>query len=308
MAIMRAGSSLRDTPCHGDGRFRSRCQGGRLLRAGGFDVVNVTVPNYLHAQFTVAALEAGSQVFAEKPLGLTLAECDAVIDAERRTGRLVALDHELRVSKQWGAVRDLVASGDIGKVRHQHLSLFRHAFRQGSGGWRYDAQKVGSWILEELVHFFDLVLWYAAENGAPSRVCAYGNGRSDALADNFVATLEWADGSTAVLSQCLAGFEHHSLLEIAGTEGAVRTWWSGALDRTLTPTFELKAKRARGQVEVVSVPKSGEVFELEENLRRAYAGFASGVSILPPREARASIAVCLAAEEAYRTKRAVALR
>jgi myo-inositol 2-dehydrogenase / D-chiro-inositol 1-dehydrogenase len=122
------------------------------------------------------------------------------------------------------------------------------------------------------------------------------------------ATLEWADGSTAVLSQCLAGFEHHSLLEIAGTEGAIRTWWSGALDRTLTPTFELKAKRARSEVEVVCVPRSGEVFELEENLRRAYAGFASGVSILPPREARSSIAVCLAAEEAYRTRTPVTLR
>ncbi len=163
--------------------------------------------------------------------------------------------------------------------------------------------KVGSWILEELVHFYDLILWYAAENGTPVRVGALGNGRGGGLVDNFVTTLEWADGSTAVLSQCLAGFEHHSLLEIAGTEGSVRTWWSGALDRTLTPTFELKAKRRQGDVETVKVPLSGEVFELEENIRQAYAGFAKGVSILSPRETRASIAVCLAAEEAFRTRR-----
>jgi myo-inositol 2-dehydrogenase / D-chiro-inositol 1-dehydrogenase len=278
-----------------------------MLRAGGFDVVNVTVPNYRHAEFTMAALEAGTHVFCEKPLGLTLAECDAVIAAEGRTGKLVALDHELRVSKQWGAVRELVANGDLGKVRYQHFSLFRHPFRQGSGGWRYDPDKVGSWILEELVHFYDLILWYAAENGTPVRVGALGNGRGGGLVDDFATTLEWADGSTAVLSQCLAGFEHHSLLEIAGTEGSVRTWWSGALDRTLTPTFELKAKRRGGEVETVQVPLSGEVFELEENIRQAYAGFAKGVSILSPRETRASIAVCLAAEEAFRTGHAIAL-
>jgi myo-inositol 2-dehydrogenase / D-chiro-inositol 1-dehydrogenase len=278
-----------------------------MLRAGGFEVVNITVPNHMHAPFTVAALEAGTHVFAEKPLGLSLQQCDAVIATQRRTGGLVAVGHELRVSRQWGGVREIIARGDIGKVRHQHFSLFRHAFRQGSGGWRYDMEKVGSWILEELVHFFDLVLWYAAENGAPTRVYACGNGRNSTLAENLVTTLEWADGSTAVLSQCLAGFEHHSLLELAGTQGAIRTWWSGTLDRTLTPTFELKAKRGPTPVDIVAVPQSGEVFELEEILRRAYAGFHSGVSILPPNDVRASIAVCLAAQEAYRKGAAIEL-
>jgi myo-inositol 2-dehydrogenase/D-chiro-inositol 1-dehydrogenase len=303
--------------CHGDTSEAAATQNlpsakryrdyGAMLSAGGFEVVNVTVPNHVHAEFTIAALEAGKDVFAEKPLGLTLAECDAVIAAEARTGKLVALDHELRVSKQWGAVRDLVAKGDLGKVRYQHFSLFRHPFRQGSGGWRYDPERVGSWILEELVHFFDLILWYGAENGTPVRVGAIGNGRGGGLVDNFVTTLEWADGSTAVLSQCLAGFEHHSLLEIAGTEGSARTWWSGALDRTLTPTFELKAKRKGGEVETVKVPLSGEVFELEENIRQAYAGFASNRSILTPRETRASVAVCLAAEKAFRTQSTITL-
>ena len=47
---------------------------GVMLRAGGFDVVNVTVPNHVHAEFTIAALDAGKHVFAEKPLGLTLVD------------------------------------------------------------------------------------------------------------------------------------------------------------------------------------------------------------------------------------------
>lgn len=273
----------------------------KMLAAGGFDVVDVTVPNHVHSEFAVAALEAGADVFLEKPLGLNLAQCDAVIEAAARTGRQVTLNHELRVSRQWARVRDFAAAGDFGRVRYQHFSLFRHKFRQGSGGWRYDPQKVGSWILEELVHFFDLVLWYAAENGRPSAIRAFGNGTDGALTDNFCAVLEWSDGSLAVLNQCLSGFEHHTLLEVTGEQGGMRTWWSGALDRTLHPDFAMTVQTRGGEPQAVTIPQSGEVFELEENLRLALAGFREGKAPLPPQEARLAIEVCLAAEAAFRT-------
>jgi len=279
----------------------------RMLAAGGYDVVVVAVPNHAHSRFACRALEAGANVFLEKPLGLSLAQCDEVIETSARTGRLVAVNHELRVSHQWRAVRDVVAAGDIGAVRYQHLSLFRHRFRQGSGGWRYDAAKVGSWVLEELVHFFDLVTWYATENGRPGRVSAHGNDGADGLVANFAATLEWADGSVAVLSQCLSGFEHHTLLEVAGQSGAVRTWWAGALDRTLHPDFALKVQRRDRAPETVDIPRSGEVFELEENLRRALAGFREGRSVFAPREARLAVEICLAADRSYRTRAPVDL-
>ncbi|WP_127596170.1 Gfo/Idh/MocA family protein [Nitratireductor alexandrii] len=272
-----------------------------MLSAGGFDVVDITVPNHVHSRFATAALDAGANVFLEKPLGLTLDQCDEIIAASARSGGLVAVNHELRVSRQWGAMRDIVASGDLGKVRYQHLSLFRHKFRQGSGGWRYDPEKVGSWVLEELVHFFDLVMWYAAENGKPARVRAIGNGGESGLVRNFATTLEWEDGSMALLSQCLSGFEHHTLLEVAGEAGAARTWWSGAMDRTEHPDFLLKVQRRGGEPEEVAIPQSGEVFELEENLRRAFAGFREGRSVFSPVEARLAVEICLAAEAAFRS-------
>lgn len=297
--------------CHGENSARAAAEHlpavprfddyEKMLAAGGFDVVDVTVPNHVHSRFACLALDAGAHVFLEKPVGLSLTQCDDVIAAAERTGGLVAVNHELRVSHQWKTVRDIVAAGDIGPVRYQHLSLFRHKFRQGSGGWRYDPDKVGSWVLEELVHFFDLVMWYAAENGRPARVRTVGNGGENGLVRNFAATLEWADGSAAVLSQCLSGFEHHTLLEIAGDRGAVRTWWAGAMDRTLHPDFALKVQRGGQQPETVAIPRSGEVFELEENLRRALAGFREGRSIFSPAEARLAVEVCLAADEAYRT-------
>ncbi len=284
-----------------------------MLKAVPADVVCVTVPNHLHADFAVAALTRGAHVFLEKPLGLSLQECDAVIRASRESGRAVTLDHEFRVSRQWGAVRALIEKGEIGRLRSQRFILFRRPFRLGSGGWRHDPARVGSWILEEVVHFVDLALWYARENGKPTRLRAVGTGGrlKEGLFETLTLELFWEDGSAAIISQCLTGFEHHLVLEATGTEGGVRSWWSGAMDRTLTPSFEVKIRRKgqdpMGPADVLPIPHSGEAFELQENLRYALEGFRENRSILPPEEARASIAICLAAAEAARSGKVVSL-
>ena len=279
----------------------------QMLAASDVDVVNVVVPNHAHAQAAIDAMHAGKHVVLEKPMGLSLAECDAVAAASRSAGRLVAVNLELRVSRQWGAVHDMVAHGDFGDLRFQHLSLFRRPFKTGSGGWRYDRTRVGSWVLEELVHFIDLVLWYGEALGAPCRVTAFGGDPASGLSDHFSVALEWRNGATAVLNQCLGGFEHHTVLELAGSAGALRTWWGGTMDRTLTPTFEMKRRCGDGEVETIHVPLSGEVFELEEHLRQAYAGFLAGRSVMPPETARQSVAVSLAAERSWREGCAVLL-
>lgn len=278
-----------------------------MLRAPDIDVVHVVTPNHLHAQSAIAALQAGKHVVLEKPLGLTIAECDAVQAASERSGKLLAVNHELRVSHQWGRVQQMITQGDFGAVRHQHFSLFRRPFKAGSGGWRHDPDRVGSWVLEELVHFIDLVLWYGEGNGAPHRVTAFGGAAGQRLPEQFSVVLEWSSGATAVLNQCLAGFEHHTVFELAGTDGALRTWWSGTMDRTRTPSFEMKRRRGDTDVETIPIPLSGEVFELEENLRQALGGFAQGYSILPAQAARASVAVSLAAEQAWTSGNSVIL-
>ena len=101
--------------CHGEAsqlaargqlpRARRFSDYDEMLRSVPVDVVCVSVPNHRHAEFAVSALRRGAHVFLEKPLGLSLDECDAVIAASRENGRLVALDHEFRVSHQWGAAR-----------------------------------------------------------------------------------------------------------------------------------------------------------------------------------------------------------
>ncbi|HEY7517180.1 MAG TPA: Gfo/Idh/MocA family oxidoreductase [Methylomirabilota bacterium] len=280
-----------------------------LLARPDIDAVAIVVPNHLHAEVGVAALEAGKDVLLEKPMATTVADCDRLIAAARAGGRALSIGHELRLSAQYGRIKGLIDAGDIGVPQYLAFSLFRFPFRPGSGGWRYDAARVGSWILEEPVHFFDFAMWYFERLGDPVSVLALGNAerRGAGMSDHFTAILRFTGGAHAVITETLAGFEYHQTLHVGGSEGAIRSWWSGTLDRTLTPTFDLRLERRGKGVETVPVESSGELVELGVQAREVVSAFARRRAIVSGEEARKRIVVCLAAEESLREGREVAL-
>jgi myo-inositol 2-dehydrogenase/D-chiro-inositol 1-dehydrogenase len=282
-----------------------------LLDRADVDAVDVVVPNHLHVEIGVAALEGGKDVLLEKPMALSAVECDRLIEAATRHGRVLTIGHELRLSAQWGRVKAMIDQGEIGEPRYALVSLFRFPYRRGSGGWRYARDRVGSWTLEEPVHFFDLLMWYFERWGDPTSVLALGNsrGRESGMQDNFSAVVRWPGGLYGVVTHTLGGFEHHQVMEVVGREGSIRTWWSGAMDRTLHPAFELKLQR-RGRVvcEAIAVPASGELFELEEELRQAVRAFRDRRPIVSGAEARKRVILCVEAERSLAEGREVALR
>lgn len=267
------------------------------------EAVVIAVPNALHAASGIAALNAGKHVLLEKPMALTLADCDALIAAARAAGRVLTIGHELRVSRQWAPIREIIARGDIGAFRHASVTLFRFPYRQGSSSWRYDRAAVGSWILEEPVHLFDLLLWYARELGPPESVRATAEG-DPAMPRALAVTLRFAGGAFATVNTIVAGFEHHLALHVAGEAGAIRALWSASMDRSGEPSASLHLLRGRaapGQLaEAIPFDRSGEIFELETQARLAIAGFRAGRALVPPEEARAAIACCLLAERSAR--------
>jgi myo-inositol 2-dehydrogenase/D-chiro-inositol 1-dehydrogenase len=274
------------------------------------DVVDVVVPNDLHEEIGVAALEHGKDVLLEKPLAPTLAACDRLIDAARRHGRVLSVGHELRLSSQWGGIKALIDAGDLGDPQSAVMNLFRFPYRPGSGGWRYDRRRIGSWTMEELVHHFDLLLWYFAACGDPVSVVATGQARGGdaALAESFAAIVRFPGGRHAVVTQTLAGFEYSLVVEVIGSEGAARAWWSGTLDRSRQAAFELRVRR-RGAAAPEPIPlvHSGELFELEEQLRRAVGAFAERRALVTAEDGRKAVALCLAAEQSLREGREVTL-
>src|SRR5688500_10636526 len=230
-----------------------------MLAREDLDLCDIVLPSDLH--FTVAkdVLESGRHLLLEKPMALTLEHCTALVHLAEQRNRILAIGHELRMSSLWGKVKHLIDEGAIGQPLYALIELWRRPYRQGSAGWRYDPARVGDWILEEPIHFFDLARWYFASAGDPTSVYAAGSARNPErpeLHDNFSALVHFPGGRYAAVSQTLAGWEHHQTAKITGTAGAVLAAWSGAQDRTFEPTFSLKLQRDGGAVEDVVVRKA----------------------------------------------------
>jgi predicted dehydrogenase len=88
-----------------------------LLADPDIDAVYVPLPNHLHAAWTIAAARAGKHVLCEKPLGMTASEAQEMVDACREAGVVLMEAFMYRQHPSWVAVRELVASGRIGRLR-----------------------------------------------------------------------------------------------------------------------------------------------------------------------------------------------
>src|ERR1039457_6694004 len=172
-----------------------------LLARPNIDVADVVLPTDLHFEVGSAVLRAGKHLLLEKPMSANLAHCDELIKLAKEHHRLLAIGHEFRLSSLWGKVKVMIDAGAIGEPQYALIELWRNPYRQGAGGWRYDITRVGNWILEEPIHFFDLARWYFSSLGNPQSVYARANARRPEhpeLQDKFSAIVNFSRGAYAV--------------------------------------------------------------------------------------------------------------
>lgn len=278
-----------------------------MITKADFDIIDIATPSHTHREIALAAMQKGSHVLLEKPMAITLDDCKAIVAGARDHGVYLAVGHELRLSSQWGRIKDIISDGVIGDPQYVLVELSRKPYRTGASGWRYDQNRVGSWVLEEPIHFFDLARWYLESSGDPVELYAYGNSRDPqrpALFDNFSAMFKYANGSYAVVSQTLAAFEHHQTVKVSGTKGALWAAWGGALDRTLVPTATLKVFDGEKVEDVTLTRQSGEVFELREEIAQCVEMVRSGKQpVATGLDGLWSAGLCLVAEESIRQKK-----
>ena len=283
-----------------------------MLAEADVDVVDIVTPSHTHCEICTDALNADKHVLLEKPMALNVGDCRAMVDLAAAKNRVLAIGHELRLSSQWGEVKRIIERGTIGTPQYALVELSRKPYRTGAGGWRYDASRVGSWVLEEPIHFFDLARWYLAEHGEPESIFAMANSRDATrpdLHDNFSSIMRYASGAYAVVTQTLAAFEHHQTVKVAGTKGAVWAAWSGAMDRTLEPSFSLRVFDGEQVGDVKLQKQSGEVFELREEIAMMVRCVRDGTKpVATGEDGLWSTALCLAAEESVGAGAVVNLR
>jgi myo-inositol 2-dehydrogenase/D-chiro-inositol 1-dehydrogenase len=283
-----------------------------LLAGCDLDMVDIVTPSHTHREICTDALNAGKHVLLEKPMALSLEDCRAMVELAAAKSRMLAIGHELRLSSQWGEVKRIIEAGTIGTPQYVLVELSRKPYRLGASGWRYDGARVGSWVLEEPIHFFDLARWYLSGHGDASSVYAVANSIDPSRAhlhDNFSAIVRYDSGAYAVVSQTLAAFEHHQTVKVAGTKGAIWAAWSGALDRTLEPTYSLRVYDGTNLEDVKLTHHSGEVFELRQEIAMCVRCVREGTRpIATGEDGMWSAGLCLAAEESVRQGKEVNLK
>lgn len=285
----------------------------QLLARDDVDVVDIVVPSHLHFEIAAAALEAGKHVLVEKPMTLTVEDCDRLLALADKQGKLLAVDHEMRLSSLWGRVKHLIDDGVVGTPQYALLELSRFPYRLGSEGWRFDIRRVGNWILEEPIHFFDLARWYLGGFGEPERVYARANSRQPdhpELQDNFTTIVDFSGGAFAVISQTLAAFEHHVTCKVAGSQGAIWASWSAPDARHPTPVFGLRY--ASGDPDkVIEVPYedvTGEVVELRQQIASFVRSVREGAeTVATGLDGKWAVAMCLAAQRSVDEGRPVGI-
>ena len=132
-----------------------------LKIASDVDVINICVPNGLHAEMAIKAIEAGHHVVIEKPMALTLADAERVIYTSLRYRKQVFCVMQNRYSPPSVWLKGVVDSGILGKIYKVQLNCYwnRDSRYYKRGGWHGTAAMDGGTLFTQFSHFVDIMYW-----------------------------------------------------------------------------------------------------------------------------------------------------
>ena len=214
-----------------------------LLTDPEIDVIYNPLPNHLHAEWTIKALEAGKHVLCEKPLALSVEEVDAIREAARKHGRLVAEAFMYRHHPQTLKVQELVKSGSLGTPK-----LIRGSFSfllSREGDVRLKPEWGGGSIRD--VGCYPISYARSLLRQDPLEVFGWQVTGPTGIDETFAGQLKFAND---VLMQFDSSFAipFHSFMEVIGSEATIN------IPRPFKPETDEKIYLTRGdKIETIKV-------------------------------------------------------
>jgi len=209
-----AGAGMRYTPHVED-----------VLGDAAVEAVMVGAETCRHGELCVAAAEAGKHVLCQKPMALTLEDCDRMIAAADKAGVVLAVAFQMRHDPANIRMKAIVDSGDLGRiavVRRRHCIgvLLMPSFLEGPTHWHVEADKNMGMFMDDATHAAD---WFHWMLGRPVSVMAeIDNVITDvAPDDNGVALFRFEQGEMGILFNSSTVLGGENTTEIYGEQGAV---------------------------------------------------------------------------------------
>lgn len=140
----------------------------------GIDWVMIFSPNAFHKEHILAAFAAKKHVFSEKPLAVSIEDCQEIYQAWLRSGVIFATGFVLRYGPIYRKVKELLDSGKFGRLLaidgSEHITPSHGGYIMRN--WRRHTKVAGPHILEKCCHDLDLINWFCGS--LPSRVASFG--------------------------------------------------------------------------------------------------------------------------------------
>ncbi len=225
------------------------------------DAVIVILPNYLHADCTVRALEAGKHVLVEKPMATHVADADRMVAVARRKNLILQVGQQSRYSTAFHRMEELIRQGAIGDLEIVFGSLFRGDWNPRSWkytdpatgnqiSWRFLTYTSGSSLLEDGIHELDVIHWLVAAD--PVRIQAQGGNnvfRDRETIDNAGLLIEFSNGVRCTFTYSIFSprVPDPRVLRLFGSQGEMH------LEKQHSGQ-QIVMNRYRGQAERISVP------------------------------------------------------
>ena len=129
----------------------------KMLTEAKLDAVSITLPSYMHRDFTVKAFEAGLNVLCEKPMAMNIQQCDEMIAAAQKSGKVFQIGHCIRFWPEYAKVKEIIDSGEYGKVKAATFQRLSLTPTWSWDNWLMDAERGGGAILDLHIHDADFV-------------------------------------------------------------------------------------------------------------------------------------------------------
>ena len=208
-----------------------------LLADPAIEAVSVCAANHVHAEITVAALKAGKHVLCEKPMAVTLEECEAMVAAARESGKYLMIGQNQRLAKAHAKAKELIEQGAIGKVL-TFRTIFGHggpetwSIDPGSNVWFFDKTKAAMGAMADLgIHKTDMIQYVLGSKIVKTQAVLSTLDKKDATGsligvdDNAICIYQMENGiiGTMTASWTYYAAEDNTTV-IYGTKGELRLY------------------------------------------------------------------------------------
>lgn len=153
------------------------------------DVITICTPNGLHAEHTIKALKAGFHVLCEKPMAITLTDCENMINESLKANKRLFIVKQNRFNPPVVAIKKALEEKRLGKIFSIQLNCFwNRSDEYYKSDWKGTKDLDGGILFTQFSHFIDLLYWFF---GDVKEVCSF--------TENFNHNIEFEDTGVAIL-------------------------------------------------------------------------------------------------------------